>query len=109
GELLYTFLDFLRLRVRYDRIAWNLRPVMWAHEILVRNGMDAAATIWRRSLSDRIGAEAEVYVQKLRELQQEYAMQMPTVADRILERFVQPMTIDRMQALVEPAIDDAES
>ncbi|WP_164102770.1 hypothetical protein [Candidatus Laterigemmans baculatus] len=108
GELLYTFLDFLRLRVRYDRIAWNLRPVMWAHEILVRHGMDAAATIWRRSLSDRIGTEADVYVHKLRELQQQYAMQMPTVADRILERFVQPMTIDRLQALVEPAIEDAE-
>lgn len=107
GEMLYMFLDFLRLRVRYDRIAWNLRPVMWAHEILVRSGMDPAAIIWRRSLSDRIGAEAEVYVQKLRQLQQEYAMQMPTVADRILERFVQPMTIDRMAALVEPAIDDA--
>lgn len=107
GELIYTFLDFLRLRVRYDRIAWNLRPVMWAHEILVRSGMDPAAIIWRRSLSDRIGAEAEVYVQKLRQLQQEYAMQMPTVADRILERFVQPMTIDRMAALVEPAIEDA--
>jgi hypothetical protein len=107
GELLYMFLDFLRLRVRYDRIAWNLRPVMWAHEILVRSGMDPAAIIWRRSLSDRIGAEADVYVKKLRQLQQEYSMQMPTVADRILERFVQPMTIDRMAALVEPAIEDA--
>lgn len=109
GELLYMFLDFLRLRVRYDRIAWNLRPVMWAHEILVRSGMDPAAIIWRRSLSDRIGAEADVYVKKLRQLQQEYAMQMPTVADRILERFVQPMTIDRMAALVEPAVEDAAS
>jgi hypothetical protein len=108
GDMIYTFLDFLRLRVRYDRIAWNLRPVMWAHEILVRSEMDPAAAIWRRSLSDRIGAEAEVYVQKLREMQSSYSMQMPTVADRILERFVQPMTVDRMQALVEPAILDAE-
>lgn len=108
GDLIYTFLDFLRLRVKYDRIAWNLRPVMWAHEILVRSGMDPAAAIWRRSLSDRIGSEADVYVQKLRWLQQRYAMQMPTVADRILERFVQPMTVDRMQALVEPAITDAQ-
>lgn len=109
GELIFTFLDFLRLRVRYDRIAWNLRPVMWAHEILVRSEMDPAAMIWRRSLSDRIGAEADIYVQRLREMQSLYSMQMPTVADRILERFVQPMTIDRMQALVEPAIVDAEA
>jgi hypothetical protein len=108
GEMIYMFLDFLRLRVRYDRIAWNLRPVMWAHQILVRSEMDPAASLWRRSLSDRIGAEADIYVRKLREMQQAYAMQMPTIADRILERFVQPMTIDRMEALVGPAIEDAE-
>jgi len=109
GELVYMFLDFLRLRVRYERIAWNLRPVMWAHEVLVRNGLDKAAMMWRRNLSERIGTEAEIYVQKLRDLQNDYAMRMPTVADRILERFVQPMTIDRMRALVGPAMQDAES
>jgi hypothetical protein len=109
GDLIYMFHDFLRLRVRYDRVAWNLKPVFWAHEILVRNRLDSAAGIWRRSLSDRIGAKAEIYVGKLRALQREYAMRMPTVADRILERFVQPMTIDRMRALVEPAARDAEA
>ena len=31
---------------------------------------------------------------------------MPTVADRINERFVRPMVIDRIWALVEPAIRD---
>lgn len=109
GDLVYMFLDFLRLRVRYERIAWNLRPVMWAHEVLVRSGLEKAAMMWRRSLSERIGTEADIYVTKLRELQNEYAMRMPTVADRILERFVQPMTIDRMRALVGPAMRDAES
>lgn len=107
GELIYMFLDFLRLRVRYDRIAWNLRPVMWAHEILVRDGFEVAAMRWQRSLSERIGEEAEVYVKRLRRLQQQYSMRMPSVADRILERFVQPMTIDRMRGLVEPSIRNA--
>ncbi|MAI73524.1 MAG: hypothetical protein CMM01_21850 [Rhodopirellula sp.] len=109
GELVYMFLDFLRLRVKYERIAWNLKPVMWAHEVLVRSGLEKAAMMWRRSLSERIGTEADIYVQKLRQLQTEYAMRMPTVADRILERFVQPMTIDRMRALVGPAMRDAEA
>ncbi len=109
GDLIYMFHDFLRLRVRYDRVAWNLKPVMWAHEILVRSRFEQAAATWRRSLAERIGAKADVYVTKLRSLQREYAMRMPTVADRILERFVQPMTIDRMRALVEPATLDAES
>jgi hypothetical protein len=103
------FHDFLRLRVRYDRVAWNLKPVFLAHEILVRSRFDNAAVIWRRSLSERIGAKADIYVTKLRGLQREYAMRMPTVADRILERFVQPMTIDRMRALIEPAARDAEA
>ena len=109
GELVYMFLDFLRLRVKYERIAWNLKPVMWAHEVLVRSGLEKAAMMWRRSLSERIGTEADIYVEKLRQLQTEYAMRMPTVADRILERFVQPMTIDRMRALVGPAMRDAEA
>lgn len=109
GDLVYMFLDFLRLRVRYERIAWNLKPVMWAHEVLVRCGLDKAAMMWRRSLSERIGTEADLYVAKMRKLQNDYAMRMPTVADRILERFVQPMTIDRMRALVGPAMRDAEA
>jgi hypothetical protein len=109
GDLIYMFHDFLRLRVRYDRVAWNLKPVMWAHEILVRHRFEQAAATWRRSLAERIGAKADVYVTKLRSLQREYAMRMPTIADRILERFVQPMTIDRMRALVEPATLDAEA
>jgi hypothetical protein len=109
GDLIYMFHDFLRLRVRYERVAWNLKPVMWAHEILVRSRFDQAAATWRRSLAERIGAKADIYVTKLRSLQREYAMRMPTIADRILERFVQPMTIDRMRALVEPATLDAEA
>jgi hypothetical protein len=82
---------------------------MWAHEVLVRSGLEKAAMMWRRSLSERIGTEAEIYVDKLGQLQKEYAMRMPTVADRIRERFVQPMTIDRMRALVGPAMRDAEA
>ena len=109
GDLVYMFLDFLRLRVRYERIAWNLKPVMWAHEVLVRSGLENAAMMWRRSLSERIGTEADIYVERLRKMQNEYAMRMPTVADRILERFVQPMTIDRMRAMVGPAMNDAEA
>lgn len=109
GDLIYMFQDFLRLRVRYERVAWNLKPVFWAHEILVRGRFEDAAAIWRRSLAERIGPKADVYVNRLRELQREYSMRMPTVADRILERFVQPMTIDRMRALVAPATQDAEA
>lgn len=107
GELLYMLLDFLRLRTRYDRVCWNLKPVVLAHEILVRRGEDVAARVWRRALSERIQDEAEQYLTRLADLQKKYAMRMPTVADRLAERFVRPLTIDRIRALVEPAIEEA--
>jgi len=107
GELLYMLLDFLRLRTRYDRVCWNLKPVVLAHEILVRRGEEQAARIWRRALTDRINDEADQYLVKLADLQKKYAMRMPTVADRLAERFVRPLTIDRIRALAWPAIEEA--
>jgi hypothetical protein len=107
GELLYMLLDFLRLRTRYDRVCWNLKPVVLAHEILVRRSQDQAARIWRKALTERIKGEADQYLTKLAELQKKYAMRMPTVADRLAERFVRPLAIDRIRALVGPAIDEA--
>lgn len=107
GEMLYTLLDFLRLRTKYDRVCWNLKPVVLAHEILVRRGEEQAARVWRKALTDRISDEAEQYMKKLAELQKKYAMRMPTVADRLAERFVRPLTIDRIRALVEPAMKEA--
>ena len=104
GEMLYMLLDFLRLRVRYDRVSWNLRPIYWTHEVLVRAGCHQTAQQWRRALAERIGRESENYIGRLHELQAKYAMRMPTVADRLHERFTRPMTVDRMRALVGPAI-----
>ncbi len=104
GEMLYMLLDFLRLRVRYDRVSWNLKPIYWTHEVLVRGGCHQTAQQWRRALAERIGRESEMYLEHLVELQNKYAMRMPTVADRLRERFTRPMTVDRMRALVGPAV-----
>ncbi len=104
GEMLYMLLDFLRLRVRYDRVSWNLKPIYWTHEVLVRAGCHQTAQQWRRALAERIGRESEMYLEHLRDLQTKYAMRMPTVADRLHERFTRPMTVDRMRALVGPAV-----
>ena len=104
GELLYMLLDFLRLRVRYDRVAWHLRPVIWSHERLVRRGCQPVARRWRRAVRQRIGQEPERYLDRLEKLQQRYAMQMPSVADRIQERFLMPMRVDRIRAYVGDAI-----
>ena len=109
GEMLYMFLDFLRLRVRYDRVCWNLKPVFWAHEVLVHTGCQRSAIQWRRALSERVNNEADAYLEKLAKLQKTYAMMMPSVADRLNERFLKPMTIDRMRALIRPAMRQLRS
>tara|TARA_B100000809_G_scaffold17167_1_gene15292 strand:- start:10209 stop:14183 length:3975 start_codon:yes stop_codon:yes gene_type:complete len=108
GDLIYSLLDFLRLRNRYDRVCWNLRPVALAHKILVQSGMEEAASVWREGLIERIAEEAELYKQRLGELQQTYSIQMQTVADRLGEGFVRPMMVDRIRALVSPSMEEAE-
>lgn len=107
GDMLYTLLDFLRLRTQYDRVCWHLKPVIWAHEILVTRQQGKAARLWRRALTERIAEEANNYLDRLEALQQNYSIRMSTVADRLAERFVRPMVIDRMRALVWPALEEA--
>ncbi len=97
GELLYMLLDFLRLRMHYDRVAWHLKPVFIAHGVLVRSGHSEAAEMWRRALSERTSELADKLQRQGQELRKQYGMQLPTVADHLAERFVQPLVIDRMR------------
>ncbi|MCC6494528.1 MAG: hypothetical protein IT424_16075 [Pirellulales bacterium] len=106
GELLYAFIDFLRLRAGYDRVAWNLKPVVWAHEILARRHQDAAAEMWRQAFAERTSDVADKYQRQLAALSAAYGMQLPTIADRLSERFVRPLVIDRLRAMVEPAMNE---
>jgi hypothetical protein len=100
---LYNLFDFLRLLSDYERVVWNLKPVAIVHEMLVRRGRNDAAEQWRMALTERISDEADRYIERLSRLQKRYAMRLSTVADRIHERFLRPLVIDRMRALVEPA------
>jgi hypothetical protein len=109
GEMLYTLLDFLRLKAAYDRVAWNLRPALMAHEILVRHGRNPAAELWRRALVERTAQVADRHLARLNELSQKYGMRLATVADRLSERFVQPLAIDRLRSLVKPAMRELQT
>mgnify|MGYP007059385359 CR=1 FL=1 len=104
GEQLFMLVDFLRLRATYDRVAWNLKPVVWAHEILIRNRRLLAAEIWCQAFAERTTEAADAHIARLEQLSQEYGMRLATIADRIAERFVRPLLIDRVKALVEPAL-----
>lgn len=109
GESLYTLLDFLRLKAAYDRVAWNLRPALMAHEILVRSGRNTAAELWRRALVERTALVSDRHLARLNELCQRYGMRLATVADRLSEKFVQPLAIDRLRSLVKPAMRELQS
>jgi hypothetical protein len=109
GEMLYTLLDYLRLRANYDRVAWNLQPVVLAHEALVRSGHDKAADVWRTAVAERTATIAEDHLKRFARLNRKYAMRLPSIADRLAERFVRPLEVDRLAALVRPAIDDSRA
>ena len=109
GELLYTLVDFLRLRVAYDRVAWNLKPVVMAHEILVRNNRPLAAELWQRALAERTAETADANLSRFDELCEQYGIRLPSIAERLSERYTRPLAIDRVRALVAPAIAATES
>jgi len=109
GELLYTLIDFLRLRASYDRVAWNLRPVVMAHEILVRENRSVAAELWQQALAERTAETADANLVRFDELCNQYGVRLPSVAERLGERFTRPLAIDRLRALVGPAIAAADT
>jgi hypothetical protein len=106
GEMLYTFLDFLRLLANYNRVAWNLQPVLLAHEVMVRCGRDDAAEIWRNAVAQRTRSMAADLLKRLTRLNKKYGMRLPSVSDRLGERFVRPLRVDRLRALVSPAMEE---
>ena len=107
GELMYVLLDFLRLKASYERVVWHIKPVVLTHEILVRRGRVAAAELWRRSVAERTSQVADWHLKRLAELTKQYGVRLPTVVDRLGERFVRTLAIDRVKALVRPAIEEA--
>ncbi len=109
GELLYTLIDFLRLRAAYDRVAWRLRPVVMAHEILVRHHRPVAASMWQQSLAERTAETADGNLARFEELCNQYGVRLPSIAERLSERFTRPLAIDRLRSLVAPAVAATET
>jgi hypothetical protein len=106
GEMLYVLLDFLRLEAGYERVAWNVRPVLLAHEALVRSGRSGAARRWRQAVAERTAAIADEHLERFDQLATQYGVRLRTVADRLRQRFVQPLAVDRVCALVRPAVEE---
>ena len=97
GDMLYTLLAFLRLQANYERLAWNLRPVVLAHEVLVRYGGLAAAETWR-AVAERTAPIAEEHLHRFDRLCKKYGMRLPSIAEHLGERFVRPLEVDQLCA-----------
>ena len=104
GGKLYMLLDMLRVQAEYERISWRLKPVYWVHDSLIRAGCDEAALLWERAVSRRSMNAAEDHIRQYQRLCDKYGMWLPSVSERLQERFVRPLQIDRMCGLVPKAI-----
>jgi hypothetical protein len=107
GENLHVLLDFLRLKVGYERHAWQFRPLVLAHEVLARRGRTEAAVLWEQKFNQFTRELARQHLEQLAKLERARGVRLGTVADRLGERFVKPLALDRLCALVEPAMLEA--
>ena len=106
GEMLYTLLDFLRLAVAYRRMEWHLRPVIVAHEVLLRCGCDRAAETLYQAVAERSAPMADMLLEQYHILEQMHAMHLRSVADRVEQRFLRPLEINQLRALVHGAAEE---
>ena len=107
GERFFVLFEFLRLKAHYERVRWNLEPVAMAHELLARKGRTEAAHRWQEAMGEKTATIADALWQKLKELETRYGVRLSTVADRLRDRFVKPLALDRLRVLVEPAMEQA--
>ncbi|HSQ58312.1 MAG TPA: hypothetical protein VLM40_21505, partial [Gemmata sp.] len=109
GENIHILLDFLRVKVRYDRYAWRMRPLALAHEVLCKRGHDALAAKWREFIANKTAGLADDLLDRLGALETRYGMRLRTIRDRLEERFLLPLEIDQAAARVAPAAEAARA
>jgi hypothetical protein len=107
GENLHVLLEFLRLKVAYERHAWQFRPLVLAHEVLARRGRGKAAVLWEQSLTQFTRELARQHLEQLSRLERARGVRLGTITDRLNERFVKPLALDRLCAGIEPAMLEA--
>ncbi|MBR0192573.1 MAG: hypothetical protein IJQ31_10985 [Thermoguttaceae bacterium] len=107
GANLYILFDFLRLLGQYDRLSWDLQPFVNAHNVIVRENNYEVADSWLESIQSRSARQAKQFIRSYKKLCIKYGLTVKTVGDRIDERFVKPMAINKLCALLEPSIQEA--
>ena len=100
GEKIYMFLDMLRVLTMYERISWNLKPVYGVHQTLIKYGFNNAAVLWEERLGRKSVKTSDEILQYYQKLSQQYGISLPSISERLSERFVRPLQIDQMCGLI---------
>src|SRR5207302_9197631 len=64
------------------------------------------AVSWQEAFETLTRELAAQYEARRGELEKEHGMRLRTVADLVQERFVRPLALDRLCALIEPAMQE---
>jgi hypothetical protein len=104
GNKFYVLLDFLRVECAYDREAWERIPESIVHRSLAMSDRPNALSILEDILETDSRQDAEKHLTDLQALEDHYGVHLPSISDRLNERFVKPLAVNRMLALVEPAM-----
>lgn len=106
GDKLYMLVDMLRVLTAYERISWNLKPVYWIHDTLIRGDLNEIASLWEKNIARKSAGLSNENLKHYRKLNEEYGIWLPSIYERLEERFVRPLHVDRMLGLVSQAIKD---
>lgn len=109
GEMLYCLFEFLRVEAQYDRDAWHMLPLTIVHEMLARGGHDEAAEAWSATFEVQTEDLADRHLSDLIALRERYGMHMPTIFDHVNQRFIKPLSVNRMLAHVDRSVRDASA
>lgn len=107
GENLYLLFEVLRVLHSYERHRWGLEPAYVAHAILAKSGRLGVASLLEQAFIEETEGMADLFVKRLKKTQERCGIFLASVEDRINERFVRPLRLNRLLALLEPAIQDA--
>jgi hypothetical protein len=108
GENLHLLMEFLRVKVEFERFRWHYRPLSLAHEVLVREGSMRTARLWRQWVEQLAQTRTAELRSRLAELEQRYGLQLITIHDRIQGGLGLDLQEDYLCALVEPVMMEAK-
>lgn len=109
GEKTFIFLDMLRVLTSYERNAWNFKPVYWIHDTMIRSKCFSAAELWEKDFERRSSGISDETIKRYNELSDKYGVWLPSIHEKIQERLVRPLQIDRMCGMVGQAVDDVRA